>query len=98
MVDKARIQVIDHRNRAARAGSLAVVGTWSGVRSIHLHGQDRRGEPGALPWARTAGFHASRFALAYPHHTRVDQTDISGDLPAAFWWSWEGWLHRHGRW
>ena len=38
--------------------------TLAGALSIHLPGQDRRGNLGALPGVRTAGYHASRFALA----------------------------------
>ena len=64
MVDKVRIQAVGHRNWVARNGSRAVVDTWAGVRSIYLPGQNRRDNLGALPGVPTAGFHASRFALA----------------------------------
>ena len=48
----------------ARIGSWAVVDTWAEGFCIHLPGQDRRVNLGALPGVHTAGFHASRFALA----------------------------------
>ena len=55
---------------AARNRSRAVIVAWAGGFRINWPGQDRRGNLGALPGVHTAGFHASRFALAYPLPTR----------------------------
>ena len=66
MVDKVRTQPCgDLRcNRPQRKPGCHP--SWAEALCIHLPGQDRRGNLGALPEARTAGSHASRFALASP--------------------------------
>ena len=43
--------------------------TWVGAGCSLLAGLDRRGDLGALPEVRSAGFHASRSALASPRPT-----------------------------
>lgn len=65
MVVKVRMQPGGNLRCSSPHRSLGCHPTWAGALSIHLPGKDRRGNLGALPGVHTAGFHASRFALAY---------------------------------
>lgn len=64
MVDKVRTQPGGDLGCSSPQRKPGGHPTLAGALSIHLPGQDRRGNLGALPGVRTAGYHASRFALA----------------------------------
>lgn len=69
--DKARMLLPCYRYISARVDALLLTDTRAGAGCIPLAGQGRRDNPGALSEVHTAGFYASRFALASPYPTCV---------------------------